>query len=499
MGTGSPVLRVHPDDNVAVALRDLTEGDRVQVGQGGLTVREAVLRGHKVALMAVQEGGPFIKYGRPIGRASTDVEAGQWVHEHNLRSDLGRLEDLEYRPELEHLTRDLSGTTFLGYRRGDGGVGTRNELWVVPTVGCVNSLAEELVRRVRAEGLPDGVDGAYALTHACGCSQLGQDLDRTRRLLAALVRHPNAGGVLVLGLGCENNDVPSFQEAVGPVDPDRVRFLVAQEVEDDVDAGQRALRALAEAAGCARRKSVPASEFVLGVKCGGSDAFSGITANPLVGQVADAVVAMGGRTLLSEVPEVFGAEQALAARCVTEHVFDRFVAMVREFREYYRRHGHAAAENPSPGNRAGGITTLEEKALGSVQKGGESPVVAVLDYGESVGERGLSLLAAPGNDLVSTTALAAAGAQLILFTTGRGTPLGGPVPTLKVSSHTALARRKPHWIDFDAGPLLEGEGTSEAARRLLEQLLEVASGRARTRNEINGCRQIALWKSGVTL
>ncbi len=493
------LLRIHAEDNVAVALRDLTRGELCS----GLTVAQPVPAAHKVALNGIPAGAAVIKYGHPIGHTTAPIAPGEWVHEHNLATSLSGAAELRYAPAEAAALSDTAGA-FQGYRRADGSVGVRNEIWIAPTVGCINSLAQQLAA-LGARDLPDGVDGVHALTHPFGCSQLGGDLLRTQRVLAGLVRHPNAGGVLVLGLGCENNTIESFRRALGEVDPARVRFHIAQECGDEVQEGLRLLRGLAERASAARRQKVPLSALTVGLKCGGSDAFSGINANPMVGDVCDRVVGSGGSAVLTEVPEMFGAEHALAARCADREVFDRFAAMIRDFRAYYVHHGQPVSENPSPGNLAGGITTLEEKSLGCVQKGGRAPVVDVLDYGGACAKAGLNLVCGPGNDLVSTTALAAAGAQVILFTTGRGTPMGGPVPTIKVSSRTELARRKPHWIDFDAGRVLAGAGRVLAdaervglADELFDLTLEVASGRP-TRNEENGFRQIALWKDGVTL
>ncbi len=444
--------------------------------------------GHKVATTDIASGRDIIKYGQPIGVATADIAAGQAVHTHNLRTKLAGIETYSYTPIPAGLTPVTDPRTFDGYRRDNGEVGIRNELWIIPTVGCVNETAEAMARAFGSE--------VFVWKHPYGCSQLGDDLAMTHRLLVSLARHPNAGGVLLLGLGCENNTLDSFRAELQGA---RYQFLSAQQTGDEIAEGVRALRALAEVAATARREPVPLSELRVGLKCGGSDAFSGITANPLVGVFSDRLVARGGTTVLTEVPEMFGAETCFLNRCVNRDVFDRAVAMLNGFKKYYLDHGQPVYENPSPGNKEGGITTLEEKSLGCIQKGGTAPIVDVLDHGDRLRSRGLNLLSGPGNDIVACTALAAAGVHLILFTTGRGTPLGGPVPTLKISTRSALAERKPHWIDFDAGRLLGGATMDALADELLAQVIEIASGRRKTRAEENGFREIALFKNGVTL
>jgi altronate hydrolase len=490
-------LRIHPADDVAVALSPVPAGAEVLVGGRAIAAVEDVPAGHKLALRPVAAGHPVVKYGSPIGRATADIRPGQWVHQQNLATALAGDERYDYRPAppapLLPPPRDLG---FEGYGRADGQVGIRNELWIVPTVGCVNGVAEQLAARLRPP--PPGVDAVVVLAHPYGCSQLGEDQERTRDLLAAMVAHPNAAGVLVLGLGCEGNGASDLRRALGPVDPGRVRFLVAQEVDDELAAGEALLRELAEGAQRARRSRFPLSALRLGLKCGASDGYSGLTANPLVGAVSDLVNAAGGAAVLTEIPEAFGAEGSLLDRCTTREVFDQAVGLLQGFKRRYLSAGHPVSENPSPGNRQGGITTLEEKSLGCTQKGGRAPLSAVLRYGGRVGAPGLHLLEGPGNDLVAVTALAAAGCQLVLFTTGRGTPLGGPVPVLKIATHTALARRKGSWIDLDAGRLLAGEELPALAEEALRLCAEVASGR-RTASELRGARDFAIWRGGETL
>jgi len=472
-------IKIHPNDNVAVIL-----------DEGG-----PIPRGHKVALVDIPEGAAIIKYGFPIGAAVEYIPKGAHVHTHNCRTNLRPDAQYTYKPhfppEPEH-----TSCTFDGFVRPDGSAGTRNELWIIPTVGCVNKLAERLARE--GNKLIGGtLEGVYAYTHPYGCSQLGEDQVHTQRTLAGLVRHSNAAGVLVLGLGCENNNIPVFQDVLGQWDTDRVRFLNAQDEPDEIAAGMALLTELAEYAKQQKREPVDMSRLIIGLKCGGSDGLSGITANPLVGRVSDRVIACGGATVLTEVPEMFGAEALIMNRCVSKDVFTQTAALVDGWKDYYTRHGQVVHENPSPGNKAGGITTLEDKSLGCVQKGGTCPVSAVLQTGDRAAP-GLSLLSGPGNDMVAVTGLTAAGAQIILFTTGRGTPLGAPVPTLKISSDTALYESKPNWIDFDAGRLITGSGMDELTDELWKLTMGTASGE-RTRNEENEYRQIAIFKDGVTL
>ena len=491
------VLRVHPRDDVLVALRDVQPGETVRTSTEALVAKSLVPRGHKIAATAISAGAAVRKYGWPIGRATVDIATGEHVHTHNLSTALTAHEDYIYTPSpAAALSGPAEALTFLGYPRRNGRVGTRNELWVLCTVGCVARTARRIAE-IAGERLKGRVDGVYALTHPFGCSQLGDDLLHTRRVLASLAAHPNAGGVLVVGLGCENNQLAALLETAN-LDPGRVRSFNAQAVDDEVDEGVRALEELADLLQQDTRVPRPLRDLVVGLKCGGSDAFSGLTANPLVGRISNAIAQAGGTPILSEIPEIFGAERMLMARAVEETVFNEAAQLVNDFKHYFTAAGQRVSENPSPGNQAGGITTLEEKSLGAVQKAGDAPLTQVLRYGERIRRPGLALLESPGNDAVSSTALAAAGATVLLFTTGRGTPLGFPAPTLKISSNSALAQAKPRWIDFDAGPLLSGAGMDELAQALLKLVIDTASGR-QTCAERNGEREVAIWKTGVTL
>jgi altronate hydrolase len=491
------LLRLHPDDTVAVALRPLAPGDVLEVDGHVVTVRQAVPGGHKLALAVHAPGDAVLKYGWAIGRASAAIGPGEHVHTHNVRTGLAREESYGFSADNSEPARGRPlDATFDGYLRADGRVGTRNEIWVIPTVGCVARAARRIAERAHGTR-PAGVDGVFAFPHPFGCSQLGDDLSRTRKVLASLAAHPNAGGVLIVGLGCENNQLAALLTEAG-LPPDRVRSFNAQASDDEVEDGLRAVEALAAVVALDVRTPRPFSDLVIGLKCGGSDGYSGLTANPLVGRIATRLAASGGTPVLTEIPEIFGAETLLMRRAVDREVFDAAGRMVNDFKAYFTNHGQPVSENPSPGNIEGGITTLEEKSLGAVQKAGDAALTQVLAYGERVRGPGLALLEAPGNDAVSSTALTAAGATLILFTTGRGTPLGFPAPTLKIASNSSLAQAKSRWIDFDAGRRLTGVDLETMEAELLGLILATASGQP-TRSEQNDERDIALWKGGVTL
>lgn len=492
MTVPADALIIDPRDDVAVAVRPVAAGEELL----GVRAAADIPAGHKMAVRAVPAGGEVRKYGWPIGRATADIRPGDHVHTHNLATALSTHEDYAWRPVPAEPLSDTPGT-FQGYRRKDGRVGTRNEIWILCTVGCVARTAQRIAEQARRR-FEGRVDGVHALTHPFGCSQLGGDLDATRTMIAALAGHPNAGGVLILGLGCESNQLSALLEAAPHLDRERLRAFTAQASEDELEEGLKAVEELVAFAEGDRREPCPVSDLVIGVKCGGSDGFSGLTANPLVGRIADKVCGAGGTAVLTEIPEIFGAEQLLMARARDEAVFRGLADVVNDFKAYFTRHGEPVSENPSPGNIAGGITTLEEKSLGAVQKAGRGPVTEVVRYGGQAHEPGVVLLEAPGNDAVSSTALTAAGATVILFTTGRGTPLGFPAPTLKIATNSGLAQRKPHWIDFDAGRIAAGESLDAAADRLMDLVLATASGRP-TQAEENGEREIALWKRGVTL
>jgi altronate hydrolase len=481
-------IRIHPDDNVAVAL--------CQTGD--------VPAGHKIALRDIDAGEKIIKYGYPIGAATEKIAKGAHVHTHNVRTLLSETPTYHYTPVSQSAAPTAAQIPTINvFKRRDGQIGIRNEIWIIPTVGCVNRTAEALARWADAEFAGSGIDGVYAWTHPYGCSQMGDDHKATQTILADLAKHPNAGAALIVGLGCENNTIEQFRSALGSYADagERIAFLIAQQCKDEIETGKKLLTDLAGYAKKAKRENAKFSELIIGMKCGGSDGFSGITANALVGQVCDEITGMGGSAILTEVPEMFGAEQMLMDRCANRELFDKTVLLVEGFKEYYRAHNQVVYDNPSPGNKAGGITTLEDKSCGCVQKGGKAIVRGVYRYGERIagGVRGLSLLEGPGNDIVSSTAMTAAGAHLILFTTGRGTPLGAPVPTVKIASNSELARNKANWIDFDAGRMLSSEPLDAIRDDMLQLIVDVASGVKKTKNELNGYREIAIFKNGVTL
>ena len=490
------LIRINPRDNVAVALHPVAAGETLLVGGGAVTAAEEIPQGHKIALAAIAEGQPVVKYGFPIGHATADIAAGAWVHTHNMRTNLSGEEEYSYEPAVP-AGDGVGPEPFMGFRRKDGRVAVRNEIWIIPTVGCVNDVAKKLA--ADSQDLVAGsVEGLYAFTHPYGCSQTGADHAQTRKLLAALARHPNAGAVLVLSLGCENLQHDQFVAELGDYDPERIKFLTCQDVEDEFAAGRALLEECAAYASQFKREPVPVSGLVIGMKCGGSDGLSGVTANPTVGVFSDMVIARGGSTVLTEVPEMFGAEGMLLSRCVSREVFDKAANMLNSFKDYFISHHETVYENPSPGNKKGGITTLEDKSCGCVQKGGSAPIADVIGYGDAVTAHGLNMLYGPGNDLVSATAMTAAGAHIILFTTGRGTPFGAPAPTIKIASNSQLAAKKSGWIDFDAGPVADGEPITEAAKRLFALVLRVAGGE-QTKSEQMGFREIAIFKDGVTL
>lgn len=493
------LIYLNPLDNVAVALRDIKNGEEVTDGAVSTLAVTDVPRGHKIALRDFKTNENVTKYGAPIGHVTEDVAKGTWIHSHNMKTNLDGELEYTYEPDLKLVSYPVENRTFKGYRRADGRVGVRNDLYIVPMVGCVNGIAEIVVEQFKSkhagEKLP--FDNIIILKHEYGCSQLGDDHENTRRVLADAVHHTNAGGVLVFGLGCENNTMDAFKVLVGKVDHSRVKFLVAQHVKNEQKSANDLLEEILVAAKDDHREDIPLSELTIGLKCGGSDGFSGITANPLIGMFSDYLGAQGGSSVLTEVPEMFGAETRLMARAENEEVFTNIVHLINDFKRYFKSYGQPVFENPSPGNKEGGITTLEDKSLGCTQKSGTAPVVDVLTYAQPIRKKGLSLLQGPGNDLVSTTNMAAAGVNMILFSTGRGTPFGTFVPTLKIATNNELAQKKDHWIDFNAGRLFN-EDKEAVFEDFIEKIIAVASGEL-TRNEENKFQEIAIFKNGVTL
>jgi altronate hydrolase len=496
-------LQINPDDNVIVALDPISKGDEVRINDKLTVVAEDdVPAGHKMAIKDIAEGSNVIKYGYAIGHTTEEIKKGRWLHTHDVKTNLEGILDYKYQPDTEDIQNKIEkmGTqsrTFKGFVRKNGKVGIRNEIWIIPTVGCVNNIATALAKE--ANNYVEGsVDEVVAFTHNYGCSQTGDDQEHTRIILSDIIKHPNAGGVLVLGLGCENSNIDVLKPYLGDFDADRIKFLVCQQSEDEMADGLEILKALINTAKDDKREDVDASKLIIGLKCGGSDGFSGITANPLVGRISDKIVQCGGTSILTEVPEMFGAETILMNRCKDEETFNDTVNMINGFKNYFTKLGEPIYENPSPGNKAGGITTLEDKSLGCTQKSGSFPVMNVMEYGETTDTKGLNLLCAPGNDLCAATALASAGAQIVLFTTGRGTPFACPVPTMKIATNPTIAQKKSNWIDFGAGQILEGRTFEELTDELFDKILATASGE-KLKSELAGFHDMAIWKQGVTL
>ena len=492
-------LQINKGDNVVVCLRPINAGEEIKIGNYAVLALRNTPAGHKILLCNTPKDKPIIKYGYPIGRAKENLKAGEWVNENNIQTNLSGTLEYEYHPAIKPLSIEQEDRSFKGFMRKNGEVGIRNEIWIVPTVGCVNGIAERLARQLEQETQLKGIDAIHAWHHNYGCSQLGDDHENTRKVLRDICLHPNAGAVLVLSLGCENNQPEDFMKMLGDYDRERIRLLVTQRVEgDEIEEGMKILRKLYKTVAQEKREEVPVSKLRIGLKCGGSDGFSGITANPLVGEFSDWLIAQGGTTILTEVPEMFGAETILMNRCQTADLFQKTVHLINNFKEYFLSHGEPVGENPSPGNKAGGISTLEDKALGCTQKCGHAPVSGVLEYAERLKTNGLNLLSAPGNDLVASTALAASGCQMVLFTTGRGTPFGTFVPTMKISTNSQLFKSKQNWIDFNAGKLVEGVDMLTLRNDFIDKVIATANGE-KVKNEMNGYREIAIFKNGVTL
>lgn len=491
------IIKINANDNVAVALKPIAKGTTLDVAGTAVTTVEDIPQGHKFAVKPVKKGDAVIKYGFRIGYAQADVEVGGWIHTHNLKTALGEVLDYTYNPTGVDVEPSKEEAFFDGYIRENGKVGVRNEVWIVPTVGCVNSISKAIEAAAKL-AKPEGVEEVVAFPHPYGCSQTTEDQENTRIILADLINHPNAGAVLVLGLGCENSRIEILKDYIGEYNSDRVKFLQVQDVDDELEVAAELMGELMSYASVFKREKVNAKELIIGMKCGGSDGLSGITANPAVGAFSDILISKGGTTILTEVPEMFGAETLLMDRCANKELFDKTVDLINDFKNYFTKNGQEIYENPSPGNKDGGITTLEDKSLGCTQKSGNSLVKGVLAYGERVETKGLNLLSAPGNDLVASTALASSGAHIVLFTTGRGTPFASPVPTVKISSNSQLAAKKSNWIDFNAGRLVEGMSMEEISNELFEYVLSVASGKL-VKAEEAGFHDLAIFKQGVTL
>lgn len=490
-------LKIYPTDTVVVSLYGINEGEAIDVEGKTIIAKNTIPAGHKMAICDMAVNDQIVKYGFPIGHAKVEIKAGEHVHSHNTKSNLGEILEYTYNPNFVDVTKEKP-QTFMGFKRENGKVGIRNEVWIIPTVGCVNAICKQIENECQ-QFKRGSIDAIVSYSHPYGCSQLGDDQLNTQKFLSGLINHPNAAAVLVVGLGCENNNIPELKKVLGETDDNRVKFMICQENDDEIATAVEIVKGLCDYAAKYEREECPASELVIGLKCGGSDGFSGITANPLVGAISDKLVAQGGSTILTEVPEMFGAETILMNRCRTTELFNKTVDLINNFKNYFMRYGEKIDENPSPGNKAGGITTLEDKSLGCTQKGGSSPVEDVLSYGERVKTKGLSLLQGPGNDLVAACALAASGCHVVLFTTGRGTPFACPVPTIKIASNANLFAHKNNWMDFNAGELLEGVSMKDLSNRFYDYILDVASGKAHAKSEALDKRDLAIFKDGVTL
>lgn len=490
-------IKLAPEDNVAIAIRDIATGEVISIDGSNHELKEGIKRGHKFSLYPIAANKNIIKYGFAIGHATQDIDAGAHIHSHNCVTNLEKeFSRFEYiRPNQPDIQLTTEG--FMGYPRQEGGFGIRNEIWLIPTVGCVSALCDRLATQFNKQNYPN-IDGIFALKHQFGCSQLGDDLGQTRDIIASLACHPNCGGVLIIGLGCENNRLANLIETIDEKYQYKLRAFEAQKVGDEFETGAKMLEELAAITTQHKRIRAPISELVIGVKCGGSDGLSGLTANPLIGRIAKRMCDIGASVLMTEIPEMFGAEKLLYQKCESKSIFEKLEQLIESFKKYFSDHGQKIYENPSPGNKDGGITTLEEKSLGAVQKGGGAIIRGILDYAQRIQTKGLSILNAPGNDAISSTALAAAGAHIILFSTGRGTPLGFITPTLKISSNSELAKNKPHWIDFDAGQVIENANYEILSQSLFEKIIDIANG-DKALNEINDIREFAIWKNGVTL
>jgi len=491
-------LKIHPNDNVIVATTAIAKDEALNVEGNKIKVEDNIIAGHKIAITAIQKGENVIKYGNPIGYATIDIQPGSHIHVQNVKTNLSDCMEYEYHPKFQELNISPLNKTFKGYKRNNGDVGIRNELWIIPTVGCVNGQAKSIVELFKQQHHTEVIENIHVFGHNYGCSQLGDDHLNTRTVLGNMIKHPNAGGVLVLGLGCENNQISELKKSLGEFDESRIKFLNSQDVDDEIEAGLLLIEELYSLMQNDHRTDCSLADLKIGLKCGGSDGFSGITANPLLGLFSDILIANGGSTVLTEVPEMFGAEHILMERSENQLVFDKTVSLINDFKEYFIKHDQPIYENPSPGNKAGGITTLEDKSLGCTQKGGSAKIVDVLKYGEVIQKNGLNLLSSPGNDLVAASALGFSGCQMVLFTTGRGTPFGSFIPTMKISTNSELAKRKPHWIDFNAGSVLDTGDMQSLANEFLKFIIDIASGK-KLNHEKTGFREIAIFKTGVTL
>jgi altronate hydrolase len=500
-------VRLHPADDVAIAIRDLAVGTRIEAE--GVTTRELVPAGHKVSTRRIEIGAPVHRYAQVIGFASQPIDAGEHVHSHNLA--MGEVVvDHDHASAYAPTTAVDVPATFMGIRRTDGRVATRNYVAVIATVNCSATAARAIADEIRSSGVLasyPNVDGVVALTHGSGCGMdgSGEGIDVLRRTIAGYATHPNIAGVLLVGLGCEANGLGALLTTRRLDEGPRLAALNIQDVGGTrrcIDAGVERLVAMLPAADDVRREPVPASQLMIGLQCGGSDGYSGITANPALGAAVDLLVRHGGTAILSETPEIYGAEHLLTRRAVSRDVGRKIVHHIDWWRDYTTRNHGEMDNNPSPGNKAGGLTTILEKSLGAVAKGGTTGLMDVYGYAEQVTTSGLVFMDTPGFDPVSVTGQVAGGANMVAFTTGRGSAYGCiPAPSIKLSTNTALYERQRDDIDINCGRLLDEQvSVAELGRQIFDELLRVASGAA-TKSEMLGYghNEFAPWMIGATM
>ena len=519
MPAAHAAVYLHSDDNLCVAARHLELGEEISVGGESLRLAEPVRLGHKLAVRAIREGERVKKYGQTIGFATRDIAPGQWIHSHNLTA--GRFErEYEYATEIPPPPAPIEGRTFQGYRRAGGKAGTRNYIAVISSVNCSASVSKYISQRFDNSLLAKfpNVDGLLPLTHkgGCGLQYAGEDHQQLTRVLSGFATHPNVGAYLLVGLGCETGTLQYLVQhgglAEGVVQLNTkangaARPPVVLSMQDcggtnkTVEAGIAAIAEMLPRVNGVRREPIPASELILGCECGGSDGNSGVTANPALGAASDLLVAAGGTSILSETPEIYGAEHLLVRRARTRAIGEKLIDRIRWWEEYTAKFGVEIDNNPSPGNKEGGLTTIYEKSLGAVAKGGSTALCGVYRYAEPVTAQGFVIMDTPGYDPASITGMVAGGANVVCFTTGRGSCFGcKPVPSIKIATNTPMYEQMIDDMDINAGVILEGASVADVGRQIFEFILEVAGGK-RTKSEIHGVgeEEFAPWSIGPTL
>lgn len=496
-------IKLYPQDTVALATSELKKGQTVTVDGETITLLDDIPNAHKIALKDFETGEAVRKYDNIIGYASKPIKKGEWIHSHNEVTGLGKSKEYTYDFNPISIFPGESDKTFMGYDRADGGAGIRNHLAIISTVFCANGPLRKLARMAEAKyPATENFDGIIAFDQEFGCSQTGKDLVTTCKIIAGIAKNANFGGVLLVSNGCEMAIPSVLEQYMGDYDKKRIRTLTLQEVEDEFTAGMELIDEIMEEMKDDKRTPININRLHIAMNCGGSDGYSGITANTLLGTLCDTLVKEGAIMNMTEVPEMMGAEHILMNRAADKSIFDDIVKMMYDYDAYFARYGEKAADNPTQGNKAGGLTTLEEKSLGCIQKGGHCAVMEVLEYGERATKNGFVLVSGPGNDLAGVSGQIAAGAVLTIFTTGRGTPCGFAGPTFRLASNTALATRKSNWIDYDAGRLLTAKTPEEVEalnKELYDAIMATVNGQYRTRTEENGYYILGALKDGVTL